>query len=819
MQIFPVARCVLASLLVVVGSGFVQGEDRARPLSRAAIDARVQQEIDDGMFLGAVVIAGRPGEILFHKAYGQRDLGKPMTTDCLFDVASITKPATVATALALTLDKHPEITLDDRMRKYLPAMTGKGADEITIRHTATHRSGLDNTKQLQRDHQGEQLLAEILRRDIRQPVGSKYEYSCLGMIRLSEMIAGIHGTDFGRLCREKVFEPLGMNDTRFGPVPKQLRERCVVFDQPAGVICDPNARKIGRAVGNAGLFTTAEDLSKLATLWLQQGEYAGKRLFSSAIAEEFTRAGIVWRTAPSSNVPENLSSRTFSHTGHTGQSLLIDPELNAYVIVLTNWQHESIRSKTPNDTSDAARTRIAATVVDEVLRKPTSAATAAETASSNGAGAVVPPWYEARWGDPALQKRIDENIERYRKADAVLTVVDAAGNPVPKAEVRIEQLSHTFLFGCNAFVLGQLDTAEKNRKYEERFAKLFNFASVPFYWAGTEPVQGELRYAEGGKDVWRRPPPDRFKAFAERYGITLKGHPLVWHTHNPDWLPQDAEELKRLYQKRFREIAARYADHITIWDGVNESLVCKPPYPLCTEDRAYVPWAFREITEVFPRDCTILINDVTQFNFRGTDGNPYSQQLKRLRADSVPIEGIGFQYHLFSRGELDKYLGGVYRGQPAGDPQALLDLYEHFGQFGLPLWITEITIPSAGTSGHEIQARVVRDLYRLWFSVPRMAGITWWNLGDSLALQNENKADGGLLDEQFDPKPAYRALVQLIDREWKTRLSTTADDDGELSFRGFLGRYRAEVKAGGKAAAAEFEVNGDAEATPRVVLE
>ena len=188
--------------------------------------------------------------------------------------------------------------------------------------------------------------------------------------------------------------------------------------------------------------------------------------------------------------------------------------------------------------------------------------------------AQLPDTYRTRWENPELQRRIDEGIEKHRKGDAMIELVGVDGRPVPDVEVRVEQTRHAFLFGCNAFVLGQLDTPEKNDRYEKTFTKLFNFATVPFYWRGTEPAQGELCYAEGSRTIWRRPPPDRFRAFGEKYGVTLKGHPLLWHAHNPDWLPKDAGKLKTLYKKRLREIAPRYSDHIRIWDVVNESLVC-----------------------------------------------------------------------------------------------------------------------------------------------------------------------------------------------------------------------------------------------------
>lgn len=414
---------------------------------------------------------------------------------------------------------------------------------------------------------------------------------------------------------------------------------------------------------------------------------------------------------------------------------------------------------------------------------------------TTGAVAQIPGAYRARWDRPELQQRIDRSIEQHRKGEAVLEIIDANGNSISGATVRIEQAAHAFLFGCNAFVLGQLDTPGENQRYEKQFTKLFNFATVPFYWRGTEPTQGELRYAEGSRRIWRRPPPDRFRSFAEKYDVTLKGHPLVWHNHNPDWLPESAEKLKQLYEKRFREIALRYADHIKIWDVVNESLVCNKDFPLYSEDRAYLAWSFAEVAPLFADGNHLMINEVTGFSFRGTNQNPYFHQIRRLIDDGLRVDGIGFQFHFFSRRALDRFVAGEYRGDAAEDPRALLDVYEHFGRFDRPLWITEITIPSSGTNGRALQARVTRDLYRLWFSVPNMKGITWWNLGDSLAVEGENQALGGLLDENLDPKPAYRVLDQLINHDWKTTLDAKSDADGVIRFRGFYGDYAVRVEA------------------------
>ena len=97
-----------------------------------------------------------------------------------------------------------------------------------------------------------------------------------------------------------------------------------------------------------------------------------------------------------------------------------------------------------------------------------------------------------------------------------------------------------------------------------------------------------------------------------------------------------------------------------------------------------------------------------------------------------------------------------------------------------------------------IQCRVVRDIYRLWFASPNMAGITWWNLGDGTAYGNEGVAGGGLTDHDFRPKPACKALDQLINHDWRTNLEAKSDANGNVSFRGFHGTYQVEVAAHGR---------------------
>jgi len=431
------------------------------------------------------------------------------------------------------------------------------------------------------------------------------------------------------------------------------------------------------------------------------------------------------------------------------------------------------------------------------------------------AQAELPEAYCKAWHDPALMKRIDAGIERNRKGDVTLRVVDAAGRPVPGAAVSIRQKTHDFLFGCNAFVLGQLETPGLNRQYEETFARICNFATVPVYWKGTEPERDVLRYQEGGEEIWRRPPVDRFIPFGKKYGLTLKAHPMLWHEHNPDWLPKDPEALKALYRKRFKELAGRYAKDIAIWEVTNESTGCHKTYPLYSEDRAYVAWALREAAPLFDGSHRLMINDFTQFNERLPAENAYYKQLKGLLDQGLRIDGIGLRFHIWFEPQLmarhlaaERYL-----------PNRLLDVYEAFAAFNRPLYITEITVPTPpGEDGEAIQAEVVKNLYRLWFSAPAMAGVTYWNLGDSMAHDKENTAAAGLIDKGLKPKASYRALDELINRVWRSHAEGTADAAGVLKFRGFYGAYDVTVTRDGVTTARPLHLSKGGAAEQRIVL-
>jgi len=395
---------------------------------------------------------------------------------------------------------------------------------------------------------------------------------------------------------------------------------------------------------------------------------------------------------------------------------------------------------------------------------------------------------QASWNDPAEIKRVQNNIEKYRKGDAVITILDKNGKPLQNATVIIQQQTHEFLFGSNLFVLHQLATPELNRKYESAFTHLFNFATIPFYWRELEPEQNHLRFKEGSDSIWRRPPPDELVKWCKAHQIVIKGHQLLYVKRKfmPDWISaNDSNKLKALAGKRMTQLAERYGKDVSIWDAVNEEMarIAKPAqWDAVPHD--FLSWAFKKADSLFPKTTQLLINDETKTSHYSTQN--YVDMVQGLLRQHIRVDGIGIQFHML---QPDKFLNGeIYT------PEIMHHAYQQLSTLGKPLWITEITIPTKGHNGLQDQATIVSNIYKLWFSEPQMKGITWWNLGDGTAFGAENNFHGGLLDSAMNPKPSYKVLDQLINHEWKTNMTVKTDANGKATFRGFHGKYTILVK-------------------------
>lgn len=409
----------------------------------------------------------------------------------------------------------------------------------------------------------------------------------------------------------------------------------------------------------------------------------------------------------------------------------------------------------------------------------------------------------------------DQNIERYRKSDAVLQFTDSLDKPFQHATVRIRQTSQDFLFGCIIFPLVRSAGSDMYRPelFKQRFKDLFNFAIFPFYWSAYEPV--------AGREQWQRLLP--VLEWARQNGITPKGHPLAWtHTAGtPNWLLQMPDDVTGdILKSRIMRIVNGYRDDIHLWDVVNEP-VNTVTWDAAIQDKsnsnsnrygknmpieAIADWVepcYRWAHQANPQ-ATLILNEFNQMVMPDVRQRFYDL-VTELKRRGTPISGLGLQAH------------EPERGRYWYSPKQVWDTINLYAEFGYPIHITEFIPQSSGKpiegnwrSGQwtpEAQADFAEEMYRLFFGNPAVVSVNWWGLSDRFSWQE----GGGLIDEDYNPKPVYTRLRHLIHQEWTTGpLDRQLDRDGTVKFRGFHGKYEVVVTtAGGAVHTYHIHVAGD----------
>jgi CubicO group peptidase (beta-lactamase class C family) len=299
-----------------------------------------------------------------------------MQQDSIFDVASVTKVVCTATAAGICKDRGL-LDPDAPMTKYLPDHQGKDVDQISLRRLASHTSGFAENPRVSREgrFKGDVVFAQMLKDNPKWPVNTHYEYACRNIIYLSTIVERVSGRGFGEFCQGEIFEPLEMRDSVFNRVEPSPR----VVATHEGDHCqshNPDTIHAGRAIGNAGLFTTAGDLSNFCQMMLGDGQWRGKRILSPETIADFTRnnqapqfpgRGFIWETdLKSDHRPARMSDKAYGHSGFTGISVWIDPEKCVYTIVMTNRNHPEKVGKQTNRGMEQykARGRIADTALE-----------------------------------------------------------------------------------------------------------------------------------------------------------------------------------------------------------------------------------------------------------------------------------------------------------------------------------------------------------------------------------------------------------------------------------------------------------------------
>ena len=429
----------------------------------------------------------------------------------------------------------------------------------------------------------------------------------------------------------------------------------------------------------------------------------------------------------------------------------------------------------------------------------------------------------------AFDARIKDGIEKYRKGYCKLKIVDENGRPLANQPVTIDQQTHDFGFGANIFMLDELENDDDNLKYRESFRKYFNLATVPFYWDGLEPEEGKPRYDKNSPKVWRRPAPDRCIEYCEENGITPKLHCLVYDKFTPDWLPfGDMEKMEKLYKERFRQIAERYSGRLFEVEVVNELLeeAGWKHKSVISDKRDIVEWAFSLARQYFADD-TLVINEANPIvNLAKHDyRNAYYMLVENALKNGASIDKIGLQHHIFAGAtskneeEYEKSISGKWNLDMV-DPALIFKGLDIMATLGLPLELTEVTIPTFGDTpeDEELQADLLELFYSVCFSHEAVQDIVYWNVPDGFAFAlggwDENRVRGGLLHHDYTPKKSADRLYKLTHEVWHTDLELTTDENGYAEFRGFYGNYTVS----GKNFTAEFGVHKGETAVHEIIL-
>src|SRR5215468_10435502 len=267
------------------------------PTHLAYLDEIIEAEIAKKQLPGAVIVVGRHGKIVWRRAYGNRALEpapEPMTVDTIFDLASLTKVVATATSMMILVERGL-VRLGDPVSRYIPEFGEMGKRNITVEQLLIHRSGLMPDNDIKDYERGpEEAMRNIWKLAPLAEVGSKFIYSDVNYIVLAELVKRVSGKPIDQFAAENIFRPLGMTDTSYKP-DASLTSRIAPTEKRGekwmrGEVHDPRAHLLGGVAGNAGLFSTADDLAIFCQMILNLGEYRGARILSPMGVARMTEA-------------------------------------------------------------------------------------------------------------------------------------------------------------------------------------------------------------------------------------------------------------------------------------------------------------------------------------------------------------------------------------------------------------------------------------------------------------------------------------------------------------------------------------------------
>ncbi|HEU4994643.1 MAG TPA: serine hydrolase domain-containing protein [Gemmatimonadaceae bacterium] len=354
-------QVVCAALIAGASSLAAQNDSRPREAARRPALSRELRDslrhiltaaVADHAFPGAYAVVGDSRGILAEAGAGHLDWApSPVPSrHTLWDIASLTKVVGTTTALARLVERS-KVALDSPVQRYVPDWTGPGKEKVTVRHLLTHTSGLPAFKPYdQQTHDPDSLAKLIFATPLERAPGDSMVYSDIGAFMMGQIVERVSGKRLDEYLRVNVFKPLAMRETMYNP-PRSLWSRVAPTEVDTlrgglvrGKVHDERAYYLGGMAAHAGLFTSAADLSRFAEMLLHGGILDGHRVLRASTIREFTayadssrsNRALGWQKPPAAWAGKFMSSRAYGHTGFTGTSIAIDPDLDLYIILLSN---------------------------------------------------------------------------------------------------------------------------------------------------------------------------------------------------------------------------------------------------------------------------------------------------------------------------------------------------------------------------------------------------------------------------------------------------------------------------------------------------
>jgi endo-1,4-beta-xylanase len=377
--------------------------------------------------------------------------------------------------------------------------------------------------------------------------------------------------------------------------------------------------------------------------------------------------------------------------------------------------------------------------------------------------------YAGREANAPWRATADARIDSIRKSDLRVKVVNANGQVVPNASVKLEMQRHAFKFGSAVLATGLLENTADTIKYRKTILELFNHVVL----------ESDLKWPDW-EEYGRVPGLAALKYFKAN-GLTARGHNLIWPCDNDYCLPTDVPALfsnttalRSRIDQHLQDILGATKGQLTDWDVINEPSTNKRLSNVLGEDEMAAQ--LRRAKQLDPA-AKMYLNDANNLG-EGTSDVEYKRIIARMIALGAPLEGIGLQGHF---------------GYQLTPPAELFARLTSFGQFGLPLAITEFDV---NMFNEALQAEYLRDFLTIAFSSPNVDSFLMWGFWEP----KHWIPNAALYRKDWSIKPNGQAYKDLVLKRWWTNVTGQSDAAGKYGTRGFLGNYKVTVTLGAKTA-------------------